>query len=89
MPILRLAVVIAIAGLAGCGVRGDPEPPPGGQAIAVPTQEGERVEVEVPVAADRTFADLEDDIDTGRVIQSQQRIRYPPMSDSFVLDPLL
>ncbi|HEX2255578.1 MAG TPA: lipoprotein [Afifellaceae bacterium] len=92
MPILRLAVVAVTAavGLAGCGVRGDLEPPPGAEAAAAQTAQADRVEVEAPIA---DFPNLEvsedENVDSERVIQSQRRTLYPPMSDSFVLDPLL
>jgi len=93
MPILRLAVVMLAAclGLAACGVRGDPEPPPGAEAVAAPAERSAGVEVEAPVAPDSTFAGLDEDGDgdTVRVIGSERRKIYPPMSDSFVLDPLL
>ena len=85
MPILRLLVFIAAAGLimAGCGVRGDLEPPPGAAAAepADPALE------EDPVAAGPDLDVFEEDSE--RVIQSQRKTRYPPASDSFVLDPLL
>ncbi len=88
MPILRLLVLIAAAGLiqAGCGVRGDLEPPPGAAAAAAAEPADPALE-EDPVAAGPDLDVFEEDSE--RVIQSQRKIRYPPASDSFVLDPLL
>ena len=94
MPILRLLpiVIAAALGLAGCGVRGDLEPPPGAAVAAAPPPEADQQPAlpEVPVAAD-PMADILEEEDEGaeRVIQSQRRTRFPPMSDSFILDPLL
>lgn len=90
MPILRVVAVLVMAGpvLAGCGVRGDPEPPPG--AAAVTAAEPARPVVEAAPAATGPDLDVFDgDEDTERVIESQSRTRYPPASGSFVLDPLL
>jgi predicted small lipoprotein YifL len=93
MPIRRLVLVLAVAGLAlaACGVRGDLEPPPGAAtAAAQPETEPARPAVEAaPVATGPDLDVFDDEEDTERVIQSQRRSRYPPASDSFVLDPLL
>jgi predicted small lipoprotein YifL len=93
MRIVRLPAVIAVAALwlGGCGVRGPLEPPPGAEAVAAPVEEAEPAVPGQPVMAG-PVADIfeeEDGEATERVIESQRRSIYPPMSDSFVLDPLL
>jgi predicted small lipoprotein YifL len=92
MRILRLLAVGAAAlWLGGCGVRGPLEPPPGAEAVAAPAEEADAALPEQPVAAGpgADFFEEDDDESTERVIESQRRSIYPPMSDSFVLDPLL
>lgn len=90
MPILRLLVVLAAAGLAlgACGVRGDPEPPPGGAATRAAEPTRPVVAEEAAVTAPELDV-FDDEEETERVIESQRRSIYPPASDSFVLDPLL